>query len=234
MNIRQFRYSADNLAYLVYGDKTAIAIDAGAVNEILSFAEEAGVSIKYVINTHSHYDHTSGNSSMLEKTDAEFLDCKSLQNHNSINLDGEKLRIFHTPGHTLDGLTFKTCDAIISGDTLFNGTVGTCFSGDTKSFLNSINFLMNLPQETIVYSGHDYIKESIAFAKTIDKNNPELDNYLNKRNPYHVFSTIADERKVNPFVRYNDAKLIAIMKERGMPVATEYERWNSLHQFPLA
>ena len=228
MLVKQFRYSADNLGYLVYRKETAIAIDAGAVNEMISFAKDSGLTIKYVTNTHSHYDHISGNASMLEQTSAEFLDCKSIRNQKFIEIDGENLQIFYTPGHTDEDLTFKTDNFIITGDTLFNGTVGTCFSGDMKGFLASINLLMSFPPETTIYSGHDYIKESIAFAKTIDTNNPELDIYLNNKNPYHIISTIADEFKVNPFVRYNDEKMIDIMKERGLPVATEYERWNSL------
>ncbi len=228
MNVRQFRYSADNFGYLVYGTTTAIAIDAGAVGEMISFAKDVDVSIKYVTNTHSHFDHISGNASMIENSGATFLDCKSIRNQEFIDIDGEQLQIIHTPGHTDEDLTFKADNFMITGDTLFNGTVGTCFSGDMKSFLSSINLLMSYPPETIIYSGHDYVKESIAFAKTIDKNNPELDDYLNRRDPYHVFSTIADELKVNPFVRYNDDKMVDIMKERGLPVATEYERWNSL------
>ena len=228
MKVRQFRYSADNFAYLVYSKKTAIAIDPGAVNEILSFANEKGLTIKYVTNTHSHYDHVSGNAQMLETTGATFLDCKSIRDQGFIEIDDEKLQIIQTPGHTAEDLTFKADNFIITGDTLFNGTVGTCFSGDMKSFLESINLLMSFPPETIIYSGHDYVRESIAFAKTIDKNNTELDVYLNKKNPYHVFSTIADELKVNPFVRYNDDNIVAIMKAKGLPVATEYERWNSL------
>ncbi len=214
MKVRQFRYSADNFAYLVYAKKTAIVIDAGAVNEMLSFANEKGLTIKYVTNTHSHYDHVSGNTQMLESTGATFLDCKSIRNKGFIEIDNEQLQIIHTPGHTAEDLIFKSDNFIITGDTLFNGTVGTCFSGDMKSFLDSINLLMSFPSETIIYSGHDYVRESIAFAKTIDKKNPNLDIYLKNRNPYHVFSSIADELKVNPFVRYNDNKIIDIMKKK--------------------
>ena len=55
MKIKQFRYSSDNnLAYLVYGDKTAMAIDGGAAEEILSFIETNDLTLKYVTNTHSH------------------------------------------------------------------------------------------------------------------------------------------------------------------------------------
>ena len=60
MKIKQFRYSSDNLAYLVYGDKSAMAIDGGAAEEILSFVETNNLTLKYVTNTHSHMDHTPG------------------------------------------------------------------------------------------------------------------------------------------------------------------------------
>lgn len=228
MNVRQFRYSSDNLGYLVYNKKTAVAIDAGAINDMITFAKKLGVSIKYITNTHSHYDHTSGNSSMIEKTGADFLNCLSIRNKKFIDIDGEKLLIFHTPGHMEDCLTFQAGSKLITGDTLFNGTVGTCFSGDMKAFLKSIKFLMNYPPETLIYSGHDYVKESMAFARTIEKNNGEIDLFLKKYNPHHVVSTLADEFKANPFLRFNDEKMISLMKQRGLAVESEYDRWKSI------
>ena len=217
-------------ATFVYGKKTAVAIDAGAVNEIISFAKKAGVTIKSVTNTHSHYDHTSGNASILEQTNADFLDCKSLKHEKYIEIDGEKLEIFHSPGHMDDCITFKAYNCLITGGTLFNGTVGNCFSGDMKGFLESIKLLMSFPPETIIYSGHDYVREAIAFTKTIDKDNAELDAYLAKRNPYHVVSSIADELEVNPFVRFNDEKIISILKEKGLSRNSEYNRWKSVFE----
>lgn len=228
MNVKQFRYSADNLGYLVYGTETAVAIDGGAVNEMISFTSENNLTIRYVTNTHSHYDHVSGNTSLLHKTGAEFLDCRDIRNNGHIDIDGEKLLIHYTPGHMDDCLTFQAGNILITGDTLFNGTVGTCFSGDMKGFLKSINFLTSFPGDTIIYSGHDYVRESMAFARTIDKDNPEIDRYLENHDPYHVVSTLNDEFKANPFVRYNDDSMIAIMKQRGLPVETEYDRWKSL------
>lgn len=228
MKVKQFRYSADNLGYLVYGPNTAVAIDAGAVNEMIAFAEAEGVAIAYVTNTHSHYDHTTGNRDMLRRTNAEFLDCRKMRNRKYIELDGEKLLIYHTPGHMDDCLTFHAGNILITGDTLFNGTVGTCFSGDMKGFLESINFLTSFPKDTLIYGGHDYVRESMAFAKTIDRDNPEIDRYLEKYDPYHIISTLEDEFKANPFVRYNDDAMITIMKQRGLPVETEFDRWKSL------
>ena len=80
----------------------------------------------------------------------------------------------------------------------------------------------------MVYAGHDYVRYAVQFARTIDPDNPELDRFLTRYDPYHVFSTLADELKVNPYVRFNDEKMIAILKDKGLPVETEFQRWKSL------
>ena len=228
MNIRQFRYSSDNLGYLVYSRDTAVAIDPGAVDDMTAFAQCHNVQIRFVTNTHSHADHTMGNSAMLHKTKAEFLDLDALMHHGHIPLGQEKIEVFHTPGHMNDCLTFHAGNALITGDTLFNGTVGTCFSGDMKGFLESIKILMSFDPGTLIYAGHDYVKESMAFARIIEKNNPHIQGYLEKYRPDHVVSTLADELKANPFLRFNDPAMIAVMAARGLPTKSELDRWQSL------
>jgi hydroxyacylglutathione hydrolase len=230
MKVKQFRYSNDNLGYLVYGSKTAISIDPGAVKEMISFAKGKGVVIKYVTNTHSHHDHTSGNSLILDKTHAQFLDCNAIRNKTSLKLDDEDLMVFHTPGHTMDSLCFKADNILITGDTLFNGTVGNCFSGDLLSFFNSLKLLCGFPKETIIYGGHDYVKDSMVYAKLIDKQNPETERYLEKYNPDHIISTLADELKANPYIRFNDKAMVKILNEKKLPRSTEYERFKSIYE----
>lgn len=228
MNIKQFRYSSDNFAYLVYTDRSALAIDPGAVDAILDFVKTKGLSLRYVTNTHTHYDHTLGNDSLLHKSSSAFLDCREFKHGSTIDLDGEKITVYKTPGHMEDCVTFHVDNTLITGDTLFNGTVGTCFSGDMKSFLNSILFLMSFDPKTRIYSGHDYVREAMAFARTIDKNNPEIDRYMKLYDSSHVITTLEDEFKANPFLRFNDPSMIRIMEDRGLSVKTELERWNSM------
>ncbi|MBU1168973.1 MAG: MBL fold metallo-hydrolase [Proteobacteria bacterium] len=228
MNIKQFKYSSDNFAYLVYGKEYAVAIDPGAVDEILAFTRKNNLTIRYVTNTHTHYDHTLGNDSLVHKTNAEFIDCRSLKHNSRIIVDQEDLLVYKTPGHMEDCLTFHTGNILITGDTLFNGTVGTCFSGDMASFLASIRFLMSFPPATLIYAGHDYVKEAMAFARSIENDNPEIARYMEKYDPAHVVTSLADEFKANPFLRFNDPSMISIMEARGLPTKTELDRWNSL------
>ena len=227
LNIEQFRYG-DNLGYLIFGQTEAMAIDGGAWQEILSFLETHNLTLKFVTNTHEHYDHTSGNEQLRRKTKAKFLNSSILTDNQKIIIDNEAVVVYRTPGHTSDSICFHAGNTLITGDTLFNGTIGNCFSGDQKSFYSSIKRLMSLPDETKIYAGHDYIRDSLAFARHLEPDNIEIDRFWNAYDPDHVYSTLADERKINPYLRFNDEPIIHLLKENHLPHATEWERWASL------
>ncbi|MCU0581240.1 MAG: MBL fold metallo-hydrolase [Syntrophales bacterium] len=229
--VAQFRYSADNLAYLVYGPQSAMAVDGGAVDEIGRFLAEQGLALFYVVNTHRHYDHTAGNEFLLQHYPAQHIGCRDLADMGKISLDNESILIYPTPGHSDDSLCFHLGNVLISGDTLFNGTIGNCFSGRSDLFYQSIEKLMALPPETIIYAGHDYVKDSIYFARQLEPDNPYLNRFLQNYDSEHVYSTLADEFRINPYLRFNDEKIIAILKNEGLPYATEWERWQSLMTF---
>ncbi len=228
MNIQQFRYGADNLSYLIYGENESIAIDGGAVEEIMAFIGSAGLNLTYITNTHDHPDHTPGNHALLERSGAHLCDHNALAREGGVVLENEIVKVFPTPGHTVDSVTFYYDGCLITGDTLFNGTVGTCFSGDLQAFHGSIRRLLDLPMDTKVYAGHDYVEYAMAFARLVEPDNHDIDGYLANYNPEHVLSWLADELKVNPFVRYNDPEMIKVLKERGSATATEYERFEGV------
>ena len=228
MNIKQFRYSEDNLGYLVYGNKSAIAIDGGAVNNILYFISNHNLDLIYVANTHSHMDHTIGNQPLLKQSRAEFIPIKTLLKKGTIEVDGEIIRVLHTPGHTGDSISFHFDNILISGDTLFNGKVGRCFTGDLNAFLQSIKAILDLPKETMVYAGHDYVEEYMDFARQLEPDNIHIGQYLEKYNPDYVFATLEDELNVDPFLRFNDEKIISILNQKGLPTKNEVDRWKSL------
>jgi hydroxyacylglutathione hydrolase len=228
MNIKQFRYSFDNLGYVVYAQQEAMAIDGGAVEQIQAFIKDRGLSLKYVTNTHSHTDHTTGTSELVKKMNAKYKDHKTIAKTGKIFLGDQEIKVLHTPGHTSDSVSFYTGSCLIAGDTLFNGTVGNCFSGDLDRFLKSIKLLLSYPDDTILYAGHDYVTAAIDVARQFEPHNPDLDSYLKGYDPDHVRSTLADERKVNPYLRFNRKSIVAILKRKGLPVDTEDQRWSSV------
>lgn len=228
LNINQFR-TGDNLSYVLYGKREALAIDGVAAQAILNFLDDEGLTLSLIANTHSHSDHTGGNSILLRSSKAKLLPIRTLIGQQKFDLAGEKITVYHTPGHSEDSICFYTGKYLVSGDTLFNGTIGNCFTGDLKAFYESIKKLMALPKDTVVYAGHDYVYDSWNFAKYLEPDNIAFDNYVKQRyHESHVFSTMEEEFAMNPYLRFNDEKIIAILKKKGLPTDTEWQRWQSL------
>lgn len=228
MNIKQFHFSADNFGYILYTNKSAVVIDGGAVDAILLFARQNGLKIEFAVNTHSHSDHTMGLKSLLKASGTVHLDQAALLEKKILRLGGESINIIHTPGHTNDSIVFHAGHFLVTGDTLFNGTIGNCFSGDSLAFLNSIKMLISCPKSSVIYAGHDYVKQAMSFAKWLEPDNKHIDLYLQKYTPDLVCSTLEDELSINPYLRFNDPKMISILKKKSLPVSTEWERWESL------
>jgi hydroxyacylglutathione hydrolase len=228
LKVKQFRYGVDNLGYLIYGTESGMAVDGGAADEILVFLGEHRLTLKYVANTHDHRDHTIGNEALLAATPARLLSRADLPDGGQIALDGGKIRIIHTPGHTEESRSFHIDKVLLGGDTLFNGTIGNCFSGDLEGFYRSIRKLMELPDETVIYAWHDYVKSSMAFARRLEPGNRAIGAFLRRYDPKHVFSTLAEERRINPYLRFNEPAIVKLLAKLRLPRETDWERWHSL------
>jgi hydroxyacylglutathione hydrolase len=228
LQIKQFRYLSDNFGYLLYGQREALAIDGGAVEDILDFMAERGLKLRAITNTHAHHDHLHGNSKLASCSQAPTLFHTDLARQGVFSLEGEDIAIYATPGHTIDSVCFHCGDGLISGDTLFNGTVGNCFSGDMSAFFHSIKKIMQLPPQTQIYAGHDYVRLAMVYARQLEPNNPAIETYLQKYDQDLVVSSLADELLVNPYLRFNEPSMIEVLREKDLPHATEWERWQAL------
>lgn len=228
MTVVQFRYGNDNLGYLVHGLEYAMAVDGGAVNEIIDYLKQNNLKLKYVTNTHSHGDHTCGNLELLRQSGAEFLAVKELPEAGCISLEGNAIRIISTPGHTADSVCFLCDDVLLSGDTIFNGKIGRCFTGDTHSFYLSIKKILELPDTTVVYAGHDYVLEYLATAEELEPKNPYISRYRRAYCSDLVKATLGEEKKIDPFIRFNEIEIVELLKSRNLPVDSEFDRFCSI------
>ena len=216
------------MGYLLYVGTRALAIDGGAVDEIMAFVRENGLTLATVTNTHGHGDHTTGSRQLMKAAGAVHLDHRRFTDGHTLFMDGETVTVRLTPGHTTDSVIFATDECLITGDTLFNGTVGNCFSGDLKAFYRSILLLMGYPGTTRIYAGHDYVAASLAFARQLTPNNRAIDAYADRYDKNHVVSSLNDERAVNPYLRFNDPEIIRLLESKGLPTETEYQRWEGI------
>ena len=162
----------DNFSYIVGCENTrlALVIDPGSdADQIVSVAEKEDLKIVTIVNTHGHGDHTAGNATLKSRTGARviihegdgdrypgadvFLSAEKNLQQGDITLD-----VIHTPGHTPGGICLHARGNLFTGDTLFVGDSGrTDLAGGDRSALGeSIRRLMELPEDTVVWPGHDY------------------------------------------------------------------------------
>jgi hydroxyacylglutathione hydrolase len=187
MIFEQIRVGGDrNFAYLVGDEATllgAVVDPAHNPRLVLERAAAHGLTIAYVINTHAHSDHASGNPFVLDRTRARLLagGPEGVRDGETLQLGQLALTCLHTPGHTPDSICILACEPgaigrLLTGDTLFVGKIGgTGFGDDARAEYESLHRkLMTQPDDTEVWPGHDY---GVA-----------------------AHSTIGHERATNPFL----------------------------------
>ncbi|MDC3175562.1 MBL fold metallo-hydrolase [Candidatus Pelagibacter sp.] len=156
------------------------------VDEYVKYLKELDLKLVKVIDTHIHADHVTGASKLKNNTNcstvmgenspAETVDIR-LKDEETIEIDQLKIKALYTPGHTSDSYSFLMNNYLFSGDTLLiNGTGRTDFqNGSSKDAYNSLfNKLLKLPEETILYPGHDYNGKKFSTIGNEKKFNPRL------------------------------------------------------------
>ncbi len=162
----------DNFSYIVGCENTrqALVIDPGAdVERIASDAAREDLSIVTIVNTHGHGDHTAGNAKLKSLTGADIIIHKLdgdrypgadilLCDEKTLQLGDVTFDVIHTPGHTPGGICLYAQGNLFTGDTLFVGDSGRTdlAGGDRPTLGRSIRRLMELPDDTVVWPGHDY------------------------------------------------------------------------------
>ena len=156
------------------------------VSEYIQLLKELDLKLVKVIDTHIHADHVTGATKlkqstncttlMGEHTPADAVEIK-VKDNELIKIDGLKIKSLYTPGHTSDSYSFLLDNYLFSGDTLLiNGTGRTDFqNGSSKDAYNSLfNNILKLPEETLVYPGHDYNGKFSSTIGNEKKFNPRL------------------------------------------------------------
>ena len=166
----------------------AVVIDPedSQVDRYLGLAAQEGVSLHYVLDTHTHADHFSGTTELARKlnvpiimhrnSQAPFVDMR-VDDGEKINLGKLSLNIMHTPGHTDDSISVHVEDRVFTGDTLLIGGCGRTDlpSGDPDQLYDSLfNKLLRLAPETLVYPAHIYSRRESSSIAEEAAENPRL------------------------------------------------------------
>ena len=187
---QEFDTKTSTYTYIIASAKgrEAVIIDPVLENveDYISILKELDLKLVKVIDTHIHADHITGASKLKQATNcttimgehtlADTVEIK-IKDNETIDIDNLKIRSMYTPGHTSDSYSFLLDNYLFTGDTLLiNGTGRTDFqNGSSKDAYNSLfNNLLKLPEETLVYPGHDYNGKFSSTIGNEKKFNPRL------------------------------------------------------------
>jgi len=224
----------DNYSYLIIDEasKTACVIDPSEADPIIKYLENNKIKLKFILNTHHHYDHVGGNQKLKEKYGANVIGYKGdeqripeidilLNNQETWIHKNFEAKIIHIPGHTLGHICFYFYkeESVFTGDTLFSLGCGRIFEGTYTQMFDSLMKLKELPQNTKVYCGHEYTKKNSDFCLTHDANNNDLKNKIHridkklKSGLPTVPSTIKDELECNIFLRSSNLETFSKLRD---------------------
>ena len=189
MKIEIINCLLDNYSYFIIDEvnKNACVVDPGESTPIINFIEKNNINLKYILNTHHHYDHIGGNKELKKKYKSKIVAFKGdndripeidiLVEDNQIwKEDNFEAKIYHIPGHTSGHIAFHFFKEkkIFTGDTLFSLGCGRIFEGTYEQMYSSLNKIKNLPKETNIYCGHEYTLENSNFCFSQDSKNLKL------------------------------------------------------------
>ncbi|MFL6310450.1 MAG: MBL fold metallo-hydrolase [Nitrososphaera sp.] len=175
-----------NFTYIVSDEENgeaAIIDPSWDLDKIFHTLKKNNWQAKYIINTHTHFDHVIGNEQVAEVTGAKIVQHKNSQLEKDIAVsDGDivqigniMLRILYTPGHSKDSMCLLVDDKfILTGDTLFVGNCGRVDlpGSDAKEMYYSLfDRLAKLDENLIIYPGHDYGSTSTSTIRHEKKTN---------------------------------------------------------------
>lgn len=177
-----------NFSYIVYDEKNSIGaiIDPSwDLEKLLVFLEKNNITAKYIINTHTHFDHILGNDHISEITKAEIIQHekstqkkeRSVVDHENISIGELNLEVLYTPGHSEDSICLiVNSESIITGDTLFVGNCGRVDlpGSNPEKMYDSLSKVANLDDSLVVYPGHNYGSTPTSTILIEKKNNPML------------------------------------------------------------
>jgi len=209
----------DNYSYAITKNKEVIIIDPAESISILKYIQYNQFSLKAILLTHHHADHTTGVEGILNQIKVPVYSpnkeikytTKIVKDQDIINLDFIKIKVIATPGHTMDHVIFysKENNVLFSGDTIFRLGCGRVFEGTYEQMFSSLQKINALNNITNVYCGHEYTNTNLNFLLSIF---PKNKNFLAEKKKINlqlketgssIPFNLGKEKRLNPFLAPN-------------------------------
>ncbi|MDP5029833.1 MAG: hydroxyacylglutathione hydrolase [Paraglaciecola sp.] len=250
LQISAIKAFQDNYIWCLHNSSYCYVVDPGDAQPVIEFCQTHKLSLKGILITHHHWDHTNG----LPELVATFGDITIFGPHNPkidlINVrvgQGDNLNlpeldldftVMEVPGHTLDHIAYYGLGRLFCGDTLFSAGCGRLFEGQPAQMHDSLSQLAALPGDTLVYCTHEYTLANIKFALAVEPNNQALLEYHQWAQAQRATeratlpSSITKELAINPFLRCQlDSVKQALLDHRNTPFSTNEDTFAALRRW---
>ena len=238
----------DNYIWLLSDGYFAVVVDPGDAQPVIAYLKEHHLQLKAILITHHHADHVGGVAELhrwVIESSGEApavygpmnenipLRTESLMQGDSLHLHAPECELFvmEVPGHTLGHLAFyvetELSKHLFCGDTLFASGCGRIFEGTPQQMFDSLMKLKQLPDDTLVHCAHEYTLSNIKFALAVEPNNHDLLDWqaraqaLRNAGKPTLPTTVAHEKRVNPFLRSDTSSVVAEIRERQPLISNE-------------
>ncbi len=225
MRIEIIKCLKDNFSYLIIDEhnNSACVIDPSEASPIIDRVEKLKLNLKFILNTHHHFDHIGGNKELKKKYNLKVIGFEkdkeripeidiTLKDKEIWKSNKFETKIYHIPGHTSGHICyhFFNQNILFTGDTLFSLGCGRIFEGTYEQMFSSLQLIKSFPENTKIYCGHEYTLKNAEFCIKHDKDNSALIEKIKsiKKKLDNGFptipTTIKEELDCNIFLRSKD------------------------------
>ena len=224
LNIIPISAFQDNYIWLIENGSQAAIVDPGDAAPVIAALNKQGLKLSTILITHHHADHIGGVDRLIREYSPTVYAPKkehyafahtAVSEGELINLPDLNLTLeaMDVGGHTLGHLAYYGANLLFCGDTLFGGGCGRLFEGTPEQMLRSLQKIAQLPAETLVYCAHEYTEHNLQFAKSVEKNNADLNKRILAARATRaaglatIPSSIGLELATNPFLRCDSTEI---------------------------
>lgn len=212
MRIVPLRALKDNYIWLMIHDGTAVVVDPGEAMLVLDYLSSHSLDLTHILLTHNHEDHTGGVNEIFAKypqvevlgpVETDEFNTRTLRQGDTLEICNQPGYVMHTPGHTMEHISYLLGQHLFCGDALFSAGCGRVFTGDYEAAYRSMQWFKQLSNDVHIYAGHEYTITNLLFNQSIFPNNPVLERELKqackyeKENIPSYPSSIQHERTIN-------------------------------------
>jgi len=252
LDIKPIASFGDNYIWMLgnIGEKRVAVVDPGDGAQVLALLQERELELAAILLTHHHNDHTGGVMQLLAQSpDLPVYGPKSekisginrpVGEGDVVEIDGidARFKVLDTPGHTAGHIAYYGEGVLFPGDVLFSVGCGRIFDGTYQQMADSLKRLAALPEDTLLYSAHEYTLDNIGFAKWVEPENSAIDSWEKESRSRRASgeatlpNRLGNELAINPFLRLHVAEVIKAAENfTGCSSLNEVEVFTAIRQW---